>query len=216
MFSWLFRKKDPLAQERALARANLRGYPEFAPPHRENANNLTQTEAVENFEFLMQQKEQRLAAFGAFLAKFGVSAGLDDGSIRAVSTWSSRFAGALAEDLRSTRAELAFFHFAEPWRDELQGLNAILDFGLFFGEALIARNSKFAWKLRSGPFMTPPHAHTGFVFIRKNGKYVMPIEHTYTRCNAVFQEMPARKYGVNTWTREEDFSMTVKTWAEDP
>jgi hypothetical protein len=155
MFGWLRREPRHLVDLRHRMSQALADYPVYEPPHRQGPNaprGSSDEEARafaargrENFVYFEERRAARLSALRAFLAKFDVVAGLEEG-LAVVSAWLPGNCGALipAHLSRDETMQL-FYRYLAPWEGNLRGLNAIFDLGVFFGECVIARNRNLHW-----------------------------------------------------------------------
>jgi hypothetical protein len=178
MLRWFRRDPKFLTERRQFLSEAVADYPLYQPPHRQGPNYLRRVQnqkedehirlfhefmarGEENFQFFLEQRSARLAALYAFLDKFSVKASLDDTGLSSVSAWLPGNGCALIGDPRNEAIVQAFYQMQTPWTQSLRGFNVVFDFGIFLGEALIARQPRLRWKLRLGLSEKGESASTG-------------------------------------------------------
>jgi hypothetical protein len=196
---WRRRESAAAARLRGTVEAALLDYPVYDPPHRQSANFPRQVHgedwqgafqdfkrrSEENFQYFKEQRPIRLAAFGTFLSKFEVPAGVDDMGLAAVSAWCPNHCGFLVRSFglptssrnrkfrflptssRGYRHKFpptwkTFFELSAPWDDQWHGLNAVFDLGVYLGECIIARNPKLYWWFKAGASDDGAAIHSGY------------------------------------------------------
>jgi hypothetical protein len=167
MFGWFRREPTHVEERRHQMLDAVADYPVYQPPHRQGPNHPNRlrikgdekyihsfrdflARGRENFEYFLENRETRLAALQAFLAKFDVKMSRDDAGLAAVSAWCPDNCGVLASKFRDNATRQAFFQMLEPWTGSRRGFNVIFDLGVFLGEAVIARNHHLSWDYRPG------------------------------------------------------------------
>src|SRR5215470_4755145 len=176
-------------------------YPLFDPPNQNNASDLSKEAAEENFRYVMDSRSTRRVSLAEFFASFGVTLTLEDKGVEAVSAWIAEFGSALVDSPQSDAAMRTFMHFATPWIGEQRGLNVVFDLSTFFGDAVIARNSRLRWKLLRGAPSDGISVMSGlFIIGQKTGRFIDPVEMTYMRFMNIFNEhnyLPKSRWSIS-------------------
>jgi len=213
MFGWLRREPSHLAEHRRRAADALADYPIYEPPHRQGPNCprhlRNQGEAAyrqhiqefdargrENFSYFMEHRHARLTTLTTFLAKFGVTMGVDDVGLAAVSAWCPGNCGALVANLRQDAMRQVFFQLA-PWTGQYRGFNVIFDLGIFFGECVTARNRSLHWIYKPGSSDDGSAILSGYEIagFRDPRDWLDPMSHMYTECENAEVELRSGKIG---------------------
>jgi hypothetical protein len=152
---WFFdfeakRQAQHAARKDALRQA-LVGYPLYDPPHKVEERRLPPDKAEENFDYFMNVRNQRLAAFREWVeSKFGVRLALDRNGAAALCDWSGLYGDLLFE----THDDLdSYSYYTKPWVGDCIGSNVVFDMATFMGEALIDQCPKLFWD--AAPFVLP-------------------------------------------------------------
>ncbi len=120
------------------------GYPIYTVPHPQAEAALDQVRIMQNFDYFMGVRLERLAAFRIWLHQhFNVAAPLDEPGLHAVNAWVERYGGGLVADIGAMRS--AFFNNSPAWEGPFAGCNVMLDLAIFFGEYLIAQRPRLKW-----------------------------------------------------------------------
>jgi hypothetical protein len=124
----------------------LREYPLYNPPHKVEERLLSKEKAIENFDYFMRLRQQRLAYFRGWLRRnFGVTVALDEKGVRALNRWGNKYAGLLLINGPDGNPTDTYFTYDPPWTGENAGHNVLLDMGIALGEAMIASCPKLRW-----------------------------------------------------------------------
>jgi hypothetical protein len=102
-------------RNRRLRRA-LRGYPLYDPPHKVEERLLAREKAVDNFDYFMRVRQQRVDYFREWLRRhFGVTVTLDEKGVRALSRWGNKYAGLLLDQRPGGDPTDSYFTYDPPW-----------------------------------------------------------------------------------------------------
>jgi len=127
-------------------RRALRDYPLYDPPHKVEERLLSREQAVENFDYFMRVRAERVAYFRSWLYRnFWVTVGPDENGVRALNEWGNRFAGLLLTTGADGRVARSYFTYDPPWTGQGAGYNVLFDMGITLGEFLIANCPRFHW-----------------------------------------------------------------------
>ncbi|NEU12785.1 hypothetical protein G3T14_11645 [Methylobacterium sp. BTF04] len=133
-------------RRRRLLRA-LRDYPVYDPPHKKEERLLSREQAVENFDYFMRIRHQRLAFFQAWLQQnFRVTINSTERGVRKINRWGNDYAGLLLyhpEDLNAPGN--AYFFYKHAWIEDFAGCNVVFDMGIALGEFIIANCPNLYW-----------------------------------------------------------------------
>jgi hypothetical protein len=163
-------------------------YPPYTPPPWTTDELSTDGRSIVDTEykgFFFAHRERRLDALRMFLAKFNISADLDDAGVMAVSAWCPLYADLLVDGLESETVWSAYHEFAAAWVGPLIGLNAIFDLGVYYGECILLRNPKLKWLPLRGP---APHNVAHPIFGQKSRRPFDPIKWIYITCRNIYNE----------------------------
>jgi hypothetical protein len=126
----------------------LRGYPLYDLPHKVEERLLSREQAVENYDYFMRVREQRVAYFRNWLYRnFWVSVSPDEKGVRALNEWGNRFAGLLLTTGADGRVASSYFTYDPPWTGAGAGYNVLFDMGITLGEYIIANCPKLHWDI---------------------------------------------------------------------
>jgi hypothetical protein len=144
--AWMFEVPPYVRPRRLWLRRALRGYPLYDPPHKVEERLLPREQAVENFDYFMRVREERVAYFKNWLHRnFWTVVTLDETGVRALNTWGNRFAGFLLTADANARVTDSFFTYDPPWTGEAAVYNVLFDMGITLGEVIIANCPKLHW-----------------------------------------------------------------------
>lgn len=134
-----------LRQQR-LQRALL-DYPIYDPPHKSEERILPKDQALENFQYFLDVRLDRVEFFNNWLSShFGVKAGLDQKGIENTLDWAENYVGIILPlDIRKT-AEV-FFCYELPWTGDYAGANPLFDLAATLGEAIIRLRPELRWRM---------------------------------------------------------------------
>ncbi len=134
------------------------GYPLYDVPHKQEEETLEEPQFVENYEYFMRVRLDRLAFFQGWLNRhFNVRASIDGDGVRAVSAWVDGYGGALIGD--EARRATIFASYQPRWEGQYAGYNVIIDLSIFVGEYLISKRVNLYWDLFRG--IDPENAESG-------------------------------------------------------
>lgn len=206
---------------------SLTDYPIYDPPHRQGPNFVREPDSPasrqqsrefvergrENFAYSLDNRAARLAALRSFLAKFSVDATLDESGLTAVSTWCPGNCGTLAADLRSISIRQAYFQRVTPRTDAQRGLNVIFDLGIFFGECLIARNSRLHWAYHPGSSDDGSANHSGYCIegFKNRRQHLDPPGRLLIECGT--DELSIRRGEVGKYVRTDTLVGAVRDYS---
>lgn len=132
-------------RRKALEQA-LSGYPLYDPPYKVEERLLSREQAMENFDYFMRVRKQRLDHFQDWLRwHFGETVSLDRQGMRALSRWAYRYAGFLLVAGRGGKPTMSYFDYDPAWTGKHAGLNVVFDIGITLGEAVLAHCPKLCW-----------------------------------------------------------------------
>ncbi|PWT75506.1 MAG: hypothetical protein C5B46_02505 [Proteobacteria bacterium] len=124
----------------------LRGYPLYDPPHKVEEHLLSREKAVENFDYFMHVRQQRIAYFQGWLRQhFRVLVTPDGRGVRALNRWGNKYAGLLLVTDQRGRPNRSYFTYDPPWTGENARYNVLFDMGTLFGEIIIANRPNLRW-----------------------------------------------------------------------
>ena len=189
MFSWLRRKPPPLSEEGRRVLDALRAYPPYIPPIWDPGKPFADSVA-EYQAFFFANKDLRIEALRAFVAKFGVALTVDEDGLRAISAWCPAYADLLVDGLESDAVTFAYQDFEPSWTGPLLGLNPIFDLGIYFGECILSHNPKLKWE----PVLAPDASSVvhNIIFGRRFFALFDPVWWTYTQCNNIRSDKLAK------------------------
>jgi hypothetical protein len=124
----------------------LRDYPLYDPPHKVEERLLAREQALENFDYFMHVRHQRVAYFRDWLRSyFGVTITPDAKGIKALNRWGNKYAGLLLYERKPSEPTHSYFTYDPPWTGKNAGCNALFDMGVTMGEFIIANCPKLYW-----------------------------------------------------------------------
>jgi hypothetical protein len=127
-------------------RRALRGYPLYDPPHKIEEYLLSREQAMENFDYFMRVRIERVEYFKNWLRlNFRVTVTQDEAGMRALNKWGNRYAGLLLTIDANGRVKDSYFTYDPPWVGENAVYNALFDTGITLGEIMIANCPKLHW-----------------------------------------------------------------------
>ncbi len=134
-----------LRRER-LKRA-LVNYPMYDPPHKVEDRVLPREKALENFQYFLDVRQERVRFFINWLvSKFGVEASLKQKGIKHTIEWAENYIGILMP-LDTWKTSEVFIGYAKPWTGRYAGANALFDLGATLGEAIIHQRPCLTWQM---------------------------------------------------------------------
>ncbi len=134
---------------RVWLRRALRDYPLYDPPHKVEERLLSKEEALENFDYFMRVRQQRLSYFENWLRqRFWVTLTPDRAGVKTLNRWSNKYAGLLlTAGPGSHHPNDSYFTYDPPWTGENAGCNVLFDMGIALGEFIIVNCPKLHWAL---------------------------------------------------------------------
>jgi hypothetical protein len=142
----------PLAMLRELrVKRAIRDYPLYDPPHKVEERLLSREQALENFEYFMRHKEERVAYFHNWIAEwFGYP--VDTVNLSSLIEWTPKYAALLMP--RKTENEWlegkeAYYTYKDDWCGDLRTMNAVFDFGTAYAEYILTRHPTSYWGFES-------------------------------------------------------------------
>ena len=137
--------KDWLRQKR-LQRA-LRDYPIYDPPHKAEDRVLPSEMALENFQYFMDVRRERVRHFNGWLAsQFHVRACLEPDGVEEILKWAAKYVGILLPlDIRQNSK--IYLAYEAPWTGDYAGANVLFDLAATLGEAVILRRPNLTWQM---------------------------------------------------------------------
>ena len=135
-----------LRQQR-LQRA-LVEYPIYDPPYKTAERLLPKEQALENFRYFMDVRQERVRNFNIWLkSKFGVDANFEKKGIENALEWAADYIPIIMPSYDFWQTCLVFATYAKPWSGEYAGANAFFDFGAMLGEAFIHHRPNLRWQM---------------------------------------------------------------------
>lgn len=123
----------------------LKDYPIYDPPHKVEERVLSKEQALENFDYFMRVRQQRVESFRWWLRRyFWTVTQADENGVRALDRWAVSYAGLL---LPNREVESGYYSYDPPWTGEGAGCNVLFDMGVAFGEFIIANCPKLRWDM---------------------------------------------------------------------
>jgi hypothetical protein len=134
----------------------LVGYPVYDPPHRREERLLSREQAIENLDYFLRVRHERLARFQDWLRqRFGVALTLDRQGVVALNRWGNKYAGLL---IPGGPERASYFTYEPRWVGDHAIYNVIFDAGIAFGEAIIAACPKLHWAVDPTWRLRPDHS----------------------------------------------------------
>jgi hypothetical protein len=135
-----------LRQQR-LQRA-LANYPIYDPPHKAEERILQRDQALENFEYFLDVRQERVRYFLSWLhSKFGLDARLEEHGLDSVLGWALEYTAVLMPPLETRKGGEVFLEYSQPWTGAYTGANTLFDLGATLGEAIILRRPQLKWQM---------------------------------------------------------------------
>ncbi len=129
-------------RRRWLAKAML-GYPVYDPPHRSEERLLSREDAIQNFNYFMQHKDDRTTHFRKWLKKyFGINITDDQMGFRNLNSWAVSYSGLLYPMGGSPDP---FIDYNTYWEGDFIGCNVLYDFGITVGQLTILNCPGLSW-----------------------------------------------------------------------
>ena len=134
-------------RERRLRRA-LVSYRIYDPPHKVEERVLPKEKALENFQYFMRVREERVRFFIDWLShEFGTEASIDQVGIENILDWAGNYIPIIMPSHDRRQTADVYHCYAEPWTGEYAGANAFFDLGAMLGEAIISRHPNLRWQM---------------------------------------------------------------------
>jgi len=134
-------------RQQKLQRA-LVNYPIYDPPHKVEERLLPKEKALENFQYFIDVRQQRLDFFTRWLGTcFGVNSSLEQQGIEGLLDWAETYVCVAMPSEDYIRTARVFHSYAEPWAGAYAAVNALLDLGIMLGEALIRHRPGLRWQM---------------------------------------------------------------------
>jgi hypothetical protein len=132
----------------------LRNYPVYDPPHKVEERLLPKEQALENFDYFMRVRQERVAYFQKWLRRyFCTRIRADDKGVRALNRWARRYAGLLYPG--GWNQVRSYYSYDPPWTGAGAGCNVVFDIGIALGEFIIANCPKLHWDMDPISAMMP-------------------------------------------------------------
>jgi hypothetical protein len=126
----------------------LEAYPLYDPPHKVEERLLSEKLVVENFDYFMRVRLERVTYFRGWLREnFGYKVALDEKGMRALSLWGNKYAGLLLTLRADGYPTSSYFTYDPAWIGENAGHNVLFDLGITLGEAILVNCPKLRWQL---------------------------------------------------------------------
>jgi hypothetical protein len=126
----------------------LRRYPLYDPPNKAEERLLSKELAVENFDYFMRVRHQRMAALLDLLWQFsGVAVTSDQAGVVALNRWFTEHADFLLISESNGDPRRPYLTYDPPWTGKHAGLNLLFDIGITWGEIVIANCPKLRWDM---------------------------------------------------------------------
>ena len=146
---------------RVWLRRALRDYPLYDPPHKVEERLLSKEEALENFDYFMRVRQQRLAYFQDWLRRnLCVTLAPNKVGVKALNRWGNKYAGLLLTAGPDGHPNNSYFTYDPPWTGENAGCNVLFDMGIALGEFIIVNCPKLHWALDPLSAMLPRQPHS--------------------------------------------------------
>jgi hypothetical protein len=127
-----------------LTRA-LKHYPIYDPPHKIEERILPKERALENFEYFMSVRQQRVEAFRCWLRRyFWTEIQANEEGVAALNLWAFRHVALL---IPNRKIGSSYYSYDPPWDGEAIGCNVLLDIGITLGEFIIANCPRLRWEI---------------------------------------------------------------------
>lgn len=126
----------------------LVNYPIYDPPHKVEERLLPKEMALENFQYFLDVRKQRVDFFMGWLAsQFGVEASLEQEGLERTLDWAADYAAVLMPPLDIRETCEVFLGYSQLWKGKYAGANAFFDLSTMLGEAIIQRRPSLRWQL---------------------------------------------------------------------
>ena len=133
-------------RQQKLQRA-LADYPIYDPPHKVEERLLPKEKALENFQYFLDVRQERVRFFTDWLvSKFGIEASNELNGIWNTIDWAENYVGILMPPDTSRTSEV-FIGYTSPWVGRYAGANALFDLGATLGEAIIHQRPNLTWRM---------------------------------------------------------------------
>jgi hypothetical protein len=124
----------------------LRNYPVYDPPHKVEERLLPKEQALENFDYFMRVRQERVAYFQKWLRRyFCTRIQANDKGVRALNRWARRYAGLTF--LGNWERRNSYYTYDPPWTGAGAGCNVVFDIGIALGEFIIVNCPKLRWDM---------------------------------------------------------------------
>jgi hypothetical protein len=129
----------------------LENYPVYAPPHDGLEMYMREQYALENFNYFLEHKKERLQALQGFFKKLGHSLDFTDNTRYYLDSWFSKY----GRTLMPSADTHAYYSNMVKWDGDKLMLNIIHDLSVFLGEFFINKNANYSWTMFSDvtPYM---------------------------------------------------------------
>lgn len=135
-------------RRRRLQRA-LANYPVYTAPHRTEERILSKEKALENFQYFLDVRIDRVLFFNSWLSReFGVDASLEPNGIERILDWADQYIPIIMPSDDPSQMADVYQAYAKPWVGDYGGANAFFDFGAALGEAVLRLYPKLRWQMQ--------------------------------------------------------------------
>jgi hypothetical protein len=132
----------------------VEGYPIYDPPHMSAELRMPKAQALENFDYFMRVRLQRLEILRVWMRRnFRFDLTFEPKSAEWLDRWEQKYGAFLVAD--AAEEFKVFTSYQPPWVGKYASYNVMFDIGIYVGEYVIAKRPNIHWAMYEGHKIEP-------------------------------------------------------------